>query len=905
MRKIFAVTIFSMLLPVLNAKPVGIWQSYSGARVRDLFNTTVMNPQWSKLKPVFEVFKGGDFEKYSVIVYLMGNDRPAIFKEWTRSHIEKAEKFVRNGGTLVIIGDGAPPRKITAPTGLWKNLLGAARWGTLKGRADFPAPKWQECGKNPAVHKFMLRDGYAVLKELTTGKMLVGNDSGAVVASNELGKGRVLFFNVKLTQAFTPYRQRGGQGAQAALDQLFPFAKAIYSFIMAAKPDAENSPKELWDYQPLGPKKVYDDGSWKPEIRPVRSRRKMEKLSGRELCLISDGKAHAVIANCQAGDRPAGGMLNRVLKKMSGVSLPVVPMKAVRSEGDMWKWRKEKFHIRIEFVLQNDISIRAENNKLIIGAPTQQLGVVCFLREILDYRMLWPGKSGEVYKKSSKIAFAPFHLTDAPFFRRRYIRNSFSQSKKDWKRPDGTIVKLNLAQELLDRVKFTGLDPEEIAALWKNHGSWFAIQRLGGKLPIAGGSNFTNYYFRFSKTHPEYMALQFNGTRKMIRPKNTRICKSNDALIRQAAEDCRKLLDKRPNLKYLSVSPSDGNYDIFCMCENCRKWDPADGKLTTKRVFLNRNRPTYRYPSFSDRVVRFTAAVARELKKTHPQLKILYLAYAGYQRPPEYFRDFPDNMAVTFVGFQYLNRNGLEQDRKSWDFWASRVKELILRPNYLLGGRGFPVVYVHEMAKDIRHCAETGMIASDFDSLTHNWAVNGLNYYVLAQLLWDPAQNVDDIIDDYCQKGFGKAADVMKKYFLHCEKLTAKLAESQAENIQEVEDLTSRPQGFIDFFMKSFTDAEFDKLQKLLDEARQLASDDKESLQRVEFIAAGLAFSRNRVDFARKYRELYRTKNRSKLSKLAAEQQKYWHELFRKYPFAVNIPALAINQYYSYWRHCK
>ena len=145
----------------------------------------------------------------------------------------------------------------------------------------------------------------------------------------------------------------------------------------------------------------------------------------------------------------------------------------------------------------------------------------------------------------------------------------------------------------------------------------------------------------------------------------------------------------------------------------------------------------------------------------------------------------------------------------------------------------------------------------------------------------------------------------MKKYFLHCEKLTAKLAESQAENIQEVEDLTSRPQGFIDFFMKSFTDAEFDKLQKLLDEARQLASDDKESLQRVEFIAAGLAFSRNRVDFARKYRELYRTKNRSKLSKLAAEQQKYWHELFRKYPFAVNIPALAINQYYSYWRHCK
>ncbi len=905
MRKIFAVAIFSMLLPVLHAKPVGIWQSYSGSRVTDLFNNTVMNPQWSKLKPVYKEFKGGDFEKFSVVVYLMGSNRPMVFKEWNKSYIEKAEKFVRNGGTLVIIGDGAPAPRKDAATKAWKNLLGAGRWGAFKGKAEFAAAPWQECGKIAEVHKLMLCDGYAVLKEFTTGKMLIGNDSGALVSLNELGKGRVLFVNARLTQAFTPYRQKGGQGANAALDQLFPFAKAIHSFIMAAKPDLSSSPRELWEYKPLGPKAVHDEKNWKPEIRPVASRRKMEKLPGKDLTLIADGKAHAVIALCQAGDRPAAERLNKLLKKISGIRLPVLPGKVIRADGNLWRWRKENFQVKIEFVIQKDISIRAENNKLVIGAPNQQLGVITFMREILNYRMLWPGVGGEVYEKSAKVAFAPFHLTDAPFFRRRYIRNAFSQSKKDWKRADGTIVKLNLSQNLLDRVKFTGIDPEEINALWQNHGSWFTVQRLGGDMQKAGGSNFNNYYFRFSKTHPEYMALQFNGTRKMIRPKNTRLCKSNEAMIRQAAEDCRNLLNKRPEVKYLSVSPSDGNYDIFCMCENCRKWDPADGKLTTKRVFLNWNRPTFRYPSFTDRVVRFTSAVAREVKKTHPLVKILYLAYASYQRPPEYFRDFPDNMAVTFVGFQYLNRNGLEQDRKSWDFWASRVKELILRPNYLLGGQGFPVVYVHEMAKDIRHCAETGMIASDFDSLTHNWAVNGLNYYVLAQMLWDPAQDVDDIIDDYCQKGFGKAAEAMKKYFLHCEKLTAKLAECSAENIQEVEDLTTRPQGFIDFFMKSFTEAEFNKLQAMLNEARQSVADDKESLQRVEFIAAGLAFSRNRVDFARKYRELHRTKNRSKLSKLAAEQQKYWHELFRKYPFAVNIPALAINQYYSYWRHCK
>ena len=119
MRKIFAVTIFSMLLPVLNAKPVGIWQSYSGARVRDLFNATVMNPQWSSDKPAYRTFNGKDFENHSVIVYLMGNDRPAVFKEWNKAHIEKAENFVRNGGTLVIVADGSPPAKNNAATGRW------------------------------------------------------------------------------------------------------------------------------------------------------------------------------------------------------------------------------------------------------------------------------------------------------------------------------------------------------------------------------------------------------------------------------------------------------------------------------------------------------------------------------------------------------------------------------------------------------------------------------------------------------------------------------------------------------------------------------------------------------------------------------------------------------------------
>ncbi|MFQ5811307.1 MAG: DUF4838 domain-containing protein, partial [Armatimonadota bacterium] len=81
---------------------------------------------------------------------------------------------------------------------------------------------------------------------------------------------------------------------------------------------------------------------------------------------------------------------------------------------------------------------------------------------------------------------------------------------------------------------------------------------------------------------------------------------------------------------------------------------------------------------------------------------------------------------------------------------------LFLRPNLLHSGKGFPVLFPHKLAKDLRYCAKTGMIVTDFDSCCHHWATNGLNYYVLAKLLWDPEAKVDKLIADYCRAGSGR-----------------------------------------------------------------------------------------------------------------------------------------------------
>ena len=68
------------------------------------------------------------------------------------------------------------------------------------------------------------------------------------------------------------------------------------------------------------------------------------------------------------------------------------------------------------------------------------------------------------------------------------------------------------------------------------------------------------------------------------------------------------------------------------------------------------------------------------------------------------------------------------------------------------------------------------MIGTDLDSCTHHWATQGLNYYVAARLHWNPDLNVDAVINDYCQSGFGAGADSVKRYFMRLEEITDEIA---------------------------------------------------------------------------------------------------------------------------------
>jgi hypothetical protein len=114
--------------------------------------------------------------------------------------------------------------------------------------------------------------------------------------------------------------------------------------------------------------------------------------------------------------------------------------------------------------------------------------------------------------------------------------------------------------------------------------------------------------------------------------------------------------------------------------------------------------------------------------------------------------------------------------------------------------------------------ADNGTLATDFDSVIHNWAVHGLNYYAAARLNWNPYLTAQEILDDYCQSGFAEGAEPMKRYFLKIQQIAAD------------EEKTYGPEVIR-------------QLRGFLNEADRAEGDDEIIRSRIAFLRIGLNFT--------------------------------------------------------------
>jgi len=279
--------------------------------------------------------------------------------------------------------------------------------------------------------------------------------------------------------------------------------------------------------------------------------------------------------------------------------------------------------------------------------------------------------------------------------------------------------------------------------------------------------------------------------------------------------------------------------------------------------------------------------VAEIVAKEYPNRFLGAYAYSAYRLPPVHVK-LPPNVMIGYVGFGYLNEERRQKAREEWTKWSQAANKLFLRPNLLDGANGLPTVYAHRLAEDLRFCAEHGMLVTDFDNCLQHWASDGLNYYVLARLLWNPKLDADAIVEDYCRAGFGKGAPAMRAYFADLEQMTDALAKSS-----EYEGRKKSPK---DVLVKWYSDAFLAKLQAHLDEAKRLAAGDADALARIAFLDTAVRYAPLRRDWAlavEANRANPTKEGQAKVKDTLARKEAFYQQL--SISWTLNVPYLKFN----------
>ena len=501
--------------------------------------------------------------------------------------------------------------------------------------------------------------------------------------------------------------------------------------------------------------------------------------------------------------------------------------------------------------------------------------VTWFLEEYLGVKYLWPGELGKVVPLNKNIFIPEIDYKVTPKLKQRQIRvghlGSRGQRGLDW---------LHIPKH--EYLKLTKDAKKTIS----NSANWRVWHRLGGSLGVLSGDGYIlpkEAWETWPQEHPEWFAMQLDGSRSQIvkgkLSERPRLCVSNIDLIDAIAKVKIAELKSHPEQKCVSIEVQDGGYMGYCMCEACKALDVPEARKVNLWSWDHKENKIIRfdYPAMTDRMVYFFNEIAKRVTKEFPDVLLLHKQYSIYSAAPIKNRLHP-NIIVRFVGESFNWESERKLKMKDWIGWSEMASNIYYRPNLLCQGyhQGFPLVnFSHKFAEDFSYMADHSMLGTDFDSIFNMWSTQSLNYYVIAKLNWNPNENVDDIIDDYC-KGFGKGWKWIRKYW------------------DEVEEITN--QGAINeklHMLDPFTPEMIAKLEEYLNKAVEEAEGDKGVIARIAFLRSGLDFTNMQ---AKAFRMNNRVKADRKNEKLKVESQKvldekwtYMRNLFMKYPMSIDV----------------
>ena len=631
-----------------------------------------------------------DYGKYSVLYFGEKLDGQAKANSWLNDPVARAaaEAFVADGGTIVVAGQFC-----------LRQLLG-------RPNKKKPDPL---CAK--IVHMTNLV-GRAKANFSKEGKSLgFADEAGAFVMTAE------------------------GQRVKAIADD--------YARLFDSLPGVRRLPVEgKWEAKPLGA-----PGTLKlPRAFPKRAALGKPKPRRDGLVLLDDEtKAKIVVTSDLRKDcLKLAKELAWHLEKMTGQAFDIVG--DVPANGPALVYRTLKPPEDFARGPAAYFKVWREGDCVFLGGEdTGKSRATTYVLEALGCRYLWPGATGKVIPKRTRLVLPELAVEDATSF---VIRKLRTYGCPAWR--DDKANRDFYAWHGLNDMRLMTRDNPGVAEGW----SW--------------GHYYGDFYSKYYKDHRDWFALQPDSTRELrlgSHPERPTFCLSNEGLVEETALRVRARFRANPRAKCMSICLPDGAAATQCMCEKCRALDPVNAAKRGIGVFF----PTRRivpYVASTDRVLHFMNRVAEKVTKDFPDKYLSIYAYGGYVAPPVKVVPHPRLVILSVAGYYtgYADDDAVERNLAPW---ASFGNAFLWRPN-AHAGFYFPAPdnLGRRMFRDISLMGENGLFGVDYDTMSSEWATKPFMYYMVCRAHYNPDRlDYDSIADDYCRSGFGPGWREVRRYF--------------------------------------------------------------------------------------------------------------------------------------------
>jgi hypothetical protein len=260
----------------------------------------------------------------------------------------------------------------------------------------------------------------------------------------------------------------------------------------------------------------------------------------------------------------------------------------------------------------------------------------------------------------------------------------------------------------------------------------------------------------YFEEHPEFYSL-IEGERAHSVPqtKHTSLCLTNDEMKKEFIRNCRLALNWHPWATLFSISQVDeGGEPNRCYCDSCSAVEAEDNP--------------------SGLILRFVNSVAAELKEGFPDMTFDTLAYHYSQKPPKHTRAREDviirlsSIGCSFNTPMFESRddnprhNQFSEDLVGWAEKSSRLYVWDYAVNFTY--HPLPHPNLRTFGPNIRWMVEHNVKGLLEEAGTPAKEIPELRAWLLAQLMWDPYQDSQALIEEFCHGFYGPAADHVLAY---------------------------------------------------------------------------------------------------------------------------------------------